>query len=598
MGFWNDKRVLVTGGAGFLGSVVVEKIRARGCPHIFVPRSHEFNLLAREAVIRLLRTIRPDIILHLAAVVGGIGANRKHPGRFFYENALMGIQLIEESCRLGVGKFVCVGTICSYPKLAPIPFHEEELWNGYPEETNAPYGLAKKMLLVQLQAYRQEYGFNGIYLLPVNLYGPGDNFDLENSHVIPALIRKMVEAKLHGERKVVAWGTGNISREFLYVEDAAEGILMATEHYNKPDPVNIGTGQEITIRELVHLIQELTNYDGEILWDNHQPDGQPRRCLDTKRANMEFGFVASTGLREGLQKTIRWYESQTFNPAVKVGHKMGMDRDTPRSLPLSISKKVSDEPLQRGPADPKLGGISLVFPVYNESFIIEQTLRNYVAELERRVEDLEVIVAEDGSTDDTKGVLERLQNELPIKLFMSDERKGYQKAIRDAISHATKTWLFIVDSDYQFAAVDFWRLEPHRLTHDIILGTKSPRKDPFYRIFLSWGYNFLMRRFFHVPYRDMDTGFRLVRRTVANEIAPDVKHMWFFTAEFVVRAHYAGYKILEVPVPHYTRKIGSTTIFYVSKLLWICVGQFVGILRMRREFKQKGLMGNTVQNIS
>jgi len=346
------------------------------------------------------------------------------------------------------------------------------------------------------------------------------------------------------------------------------------------------------------LIQELTNYDGEILWDNHQPDGQPRRCLDTKRANMEFGFVASTGLREGLQKTIRWYESQTFNPAVKVGHKMGMDRDTPRSLPLSISKKVSDEPLQRGPADPKLGGISLVFPVYNESFIIEQTLRNYVAELERRVEDLEVIVAEDGSTDDTKGVLERLQNELPIKLFMSDERKGYQKAIRDAISHATKTWLFIVDSDYQFAAVDFWRLEPHRLTHDIILGTKSPRKDPFYRIFLSWGYNFLMRRFFHVPYRDMDTGFRLVRRTVANEIAPDVKHMWFFTAEFVVRAHYAGYKILEVPVPHYTRKIGSTTIFYVSKLLWICVGQFVGILRMRREFKQKGLMGNTVQNIS
>jgi glycosyltransferase involved in cell wall biosynthesis len=209
-----------------------------------------------------------------------------------------------------------------------------------------------------------------------------------------------------------------------------------------------------------------------------------------------------------------------------------------------------------------------------------------------------VIVAEDGSNDDTKGVLERLQNELPIKLFMSDERKGYQKAIRDAISHATKTWLFIVDSDYQFAAVDFWRLEPHRLTHDIILGTKSPRKDPFYRIFLSWGYNFLMRRFFHVPYRDMDTGFRLVRRTVANEIAPDVKHMWFFTAEFVVRAHYAGYKILEVPVPHYTRKIGSTTIFYVSKLLWICLGQFVGILHMRREFKQKGLMGKPVRNIS
>ena len=257
----------------------------------------------------------------------------------------------------------------------------------------------------------------------------------------------------------------------------------------------------------------------------------------------------------------------------------------------SRGKSSLDQGPPRGPADPALGGVSLVFPVYNESFIIEQTLRNYIAELQGRVQDLEVIVAEDGSTDDTKVVLERLGEELPIRLFLSDQRKGYQEAVRDAIAHATKPWIFIVDSDYQFAAIDFWRLEPHRRTHDIILGMKTPRKDPFYRVWLSKGYNFLLRRAFHVPYRDMDTGFRLIRREVAEEVAPHVKHMSFFTAEFVVRAHLAGYKILEVPVRHYARKIGSTTIFFISQLFVICLRQFIGLLRMRKEFKRKGLLG-------
>jgi dolichol-phosphate mannosyltransferase len=259
-----------------------------------------------------------------------------------------------------------------------------------------------------------------------------------------------------------------------------------------------------------------------------------------------------------------------------------------------MKRRVSNGALTRGPADPGLGGISLVFPVHNESFIIEQTIRNYIAELEGRVQDLEVIVAEDGSTDDTKVVLERLEKELPIKLFMSDDRKGYQKAVMDAVAHATKPWVFIVDSDYQFAAIDFWRLEPHRRTHDIILGMKSPRKDPLYRVWLSLGYNWLLRLFLKVPYQDMDTGFRLIRRAAVEEIAPDVKYMSFFTAEFVVRAHHAGYKVLEVPVHHYARKIGSTSIFFVSKLFLICVHQFIGILRIRSEFKRGGVLENNL----
>lgn len=262
----------------------------------------------------------------------------------------------------------------------------------------------------------------------------------------------------------------------------------------------------------------------------------------------------------------------------------------PVNKPAKVSRgRASGDAPHRGPADPALGGVSLVFPVHNESFIIEQTLRNYIAELATRVPELEVIVAEDGSTDDTKVVLERLEKELPIKLFMSDERKGYQDAVRDAISHATQPWLFIVDSDYQFAAIDFWRLESHRKSHDVILGMKSPRKDPFYRVFLSWGYNLLLRLFFNIPYRDMDTGFRLIRRSVAEELAPEVKYMSFFTAEFVVRAHYAGHEILEVPVHHYARKIGSTTIFFISKLFLICIHQFIGIFRLKSEFRRRGL---------
>jgi GDP-L-fucose synthase len=307
--FWNGKKVLVTGGAGFLGSRVVEKLRQRGCSEILVPRSKEFDLREKEAVVRLFETAVPHIVIHLAAVVGGIGANRKHPGRFFYENAVMGINVIEQARRFGVGKFVCIGTICAYPKFTPVPFREADIWNGYPEETNAPYGLAKKMLLVQLESYRQEYGLRGIYLLPVNLYGPRDNFELETSHVIPGLIRKLVEARTRGEERIEAWGTGNVSREFLYVEDAAEGILLAAEHYDKPDPVNLGSGKEITICKLASRIREMVGFEGEIEWDTSKPDGQPRRCLDTIRAEREFGFRAQTSLDEGLRKTIEWYES-------------------------------------------------------------------------------------------------------------------------------------------------------------------------------------------------------------------------------------------------------------------------------------------------
>ena len=306
--------MVVTGGAGFLGSFVVEKLGEQGCREIVCPRSRDYDLREKEQVERLFRDARPDIFFHLAAVVGGIGANQKHPGRFFYENAIMGIHAIECARRHGIDKLVCIGTICSYPKLTPVPFREEDLWKGYPEETNAPYGLAKKMLLVQLQSYRQEFGFDGIYLLPVNLYGPRDNFDLEASHVIPAIIRKCLEARCRGDKKIVAWGTGDASREFLYVEDAAEGILLAAEHYDKPEPVNLGSGKEITIRELVYLIRELTGFGGEIEWDESKPDGQPRRCLDTSRAEREFGFKARTNLRESLGKTVNWYEDVVKSP--------------------------------------------------------------------------------------------------------------------------------------------------------------------------------------------------------------------------------------------------------------------------------------------
>jgi GDP-L-fucose synthase len=307
--FWTDKTVLVTGGSGFLGRHVLAKLMAAGCKKIIAPRKHEYDLREREQIVRLLKTTEPDLIIHLAAVVGGIGANRLHPGEFFYDNAIMGIELIEHARRLNVRKFVCLGTICAYPKFVPVPFREEDLWNGYPEETNAAYGLAKKMLLVQAQSYRQEYGFNCIYLLPVNLYGPKDNFDLQTSHVVPALIRKLLEAKARGEHKVTCWGTGSVSREFLYVEDAADAILLAAERYDKPDPVNIGSGHEITIRELAALLCKLTGFEGELIWDTTQPDGQPRRRLDITRAEREFGFQAKTSLVDGLQRTIDWYQN-------------------------------------------------------------------------------------------------------------------------------------------------------------------------------------------------------------------------------------------------------------------------------------------------
>ena len=307
--FWAGKTVLVTGGGGFLGQHVLAKLRSAGCEKVIAPRKREYDLREREQIVRLLKQAQPDLILHLAAVVGGIGANRLHPGEFFYDNAIMGIELLEAARRLDVRKFVCLGTICAYPKFAPLPFHEEELWNGYPEETNAPYGLAKKMLLVQSQAYRQEYGFNCIYLLPVNLYGPKDNFDPLTSHVIPGLIKKLVDAKARGDKTVTCWGTGAASREFLYVEDAAEAILLAAELYNKPAPVNIGSGSEITIRELAELLRELTGFEGELIWDATRPDGQPRRRLDVSLAIREFGFLAKTSLVEGLRRTIEWYQS-------------------------------------------------------------------------------------------------------------------------------------------------------------------------------------------------------------------------------------------------------------------------------------------------
>ena len=305
--FLADKRVLVTGGSGFLGTQVQAQLARRGVAELVAPGSDEYDLRDRDAIRAALADVRPDVVVHLAAVVGGIGANMATPGQFFYDNAIMGIQLIEESRLAGVERFVCVGTVCAYPKDAPVPFHEDDLWNGYPEETNAPYGLAKKMLLVQLQAYRREYGFEGIYLLPVNLYGPRDNFDPQRSHVIPALITKCCVALDSDAESITCWGTGRASREFLYVDDAAEGIAAAAARYAGPEPVNLGSGQEITIAELTELIAELVGFKGQIVWDHTKPDGQPRRWLDTSRAEREFGFKARTELREGLRKTIDWY---------------------------------------------------------------------------------------------------------------------------------------------------------------------------------------------------------------------------------------------------------------------------------------------------
>ncbi|HKO97138.1 MAG TPA: GDP-L-fucose synthase [Pyrinomonadaceae bacterium] len=304
-------RVIVTGGAGFLGRRVVAKLRADYGVEVFVPRSADYNLVEMADVKRLYADTQPDLVIHLAAVVGGIGANQKNPGKFFYENLMMGAQLIEQARLTGVQKFVATGTVCAYPKFTPVPFREDDLWNGYPEETNAPYGLAKKMMLVQAQSYRDQYGFNTIFLLPANLYGPNDNFDLESSHVIPALIRKCVEARRHNAEFIEVWGTGNASREFLYVEDCADALVRAAALYDGAEPVNIGAGKEITIRDLVNLIVRLTGFEGEIRWQADKPDGQPRRSLDVSRAWEEFGFRASTSLEEGLKRTIASYEDQS-----------------------------------------------------------------------------------------------------------------------------------------------------------------------------------------------------------------------------------------------------------------------------------------------
>ena len=310
MSFWTNKKVTVTGGAGFLGSYVVQKLKQAGCQQVFVPRSRDYNLIELKEVEKLYQDSRPDMVIHLAAQVGGIGANRDNPGKFFYDNLMMGTQMIEVGRRVGLEKFVAIGTICAYPKFAPIPFKEEDLWNGYPEETNAPYGLAKKMLLVQSQAYRQQYGFNSIALFPVNLYGPCDNFDLDTSHVIPALIRKCFEAIERRDPAITLWGTGNPTREFLFVEDAAEGILLAAERYNSSEPINLGSGKEISIKDLAALITKLSGFVGDIIWDSTKPDGQPRRCLDISRAGKEFGFKAQVELEEGVRKTIEWYVSE------------------------------------------------------------------------------------------------------------------------------------------------------------------------------------------------------------------------------------------------------------------------------------------------
>jgi len=315
--FWPDQRVVVTGGAGFLGSYVQEGLRKRGVKEIFIPHIEDYDLTDVHAIRRMLEDAQPDLILHLAANVGGIGANRAHPAEFFYDNLMMGVQLIHESWKFGVKKFVAIGTVCSYPKFTPVPFREENIWDGYPEETNAPYGLAKKMLLVQSQAYRQQYDFNSIFLIPVNLYGPRDNFNLETSHVIPALIRKCIEARESGAERVVVWGDGSPTREFLYVADAAEGILLGAEKLNESIPVNLGSGAEISIRELVSKIAELSGYQGELVWDASKPNGQPRRGLDVSRAEDLFGFRAKTKIDDGLKQTVEWYEKAILQNEVR-----------------------------------------------------------------------------------------------------------------------------------------------------------------------------------------------------------------------------------------------------------------------------------------
>jgi GDP-L-fucose synthase len=311
-------RVAVTGGAGFLGHFVIEKLKAYDGVEVFVPRRHDYNLIEKPDIDRMLDDSQPDVVIHLAAVVGGIGHNQKNPGKFFYDNLMMGVQLIEQSRRRGIKKFVAIGTVCAYPKFTEVPFKEDDLWKGYPEETNAPYGLAKKMMLVQSQSYREQYGFNSIFLLPANLYGPGDNFDLETSHVIPALIRKCVEARRSQAPFVEVWGTGRVSREFLYVKDCADGIVKAAAAYNESDPVNLGNGREVVIKDLVETIARLTGFQGEIRWQSNKPDGQPRRQLDTTRAFEKFGFRAQTSLEEGLKQTIDWYET-SIQPGVVSG---------------------------------------------------------------------------------------------------------------------------------------------------------------------------------------------------------------------------------------------------------------------------------------
>ena len=318
--FWENKRLTVTGGKGFLGTHLIRKIREeRGCKNVLIADLPEYDLRSLDNIKRMFDSQKPEIVIHLAAVVGGIGANRENPGKFFYDNAIMGIQLIHEAYMRKIEKFVAIGTICAYPKFTPVPFKEKDLWDGYPEETNAPYGFAKKMLLIQAQAYRQQYGFNAIYLLPVNLYGPGDNFDPQSSHVIPALIKKCFDAIDKGENHIEVWGTGKASREFLYVEDAAEAIILASEKYNKPDPVNIGAGFEITIKDLIRLITKFTGFSGKTIWDTTKPDGQPRRCLDTSKAKEEFGFKAKMNFEEGLKETIEWYKKHRENLSKEKG---------------------------------------------------------------------------------------------------------------------------------------------------------------------------------------------------------------------------------------------------------------------------------------